>query len=149
MKERKVELAVGVFLIAGLLCVGYLAVRLGEVEWFQAPHYELYARFQSVSGLTGGAHVEMAGVHIGKVQSISLDLEREMALVKLRIHQKIELTEDVIASVKTSGLIGDKYIQLTPGSSPAFLEPGGFITETESSVDVEELLSKYVFGNVE
>ena len=149
MKESKTEIAVGVFMIIGILCVGYLSIKLGEIEWLEETRYPLYARFQSVTGLNDGAHVEMAGVHIGKVESISLDLEREMALVKIRISDRVQLTDDVIASIKTSGLIGDKFIKLTPGSSPEMLAAGDFITETESAVDIEDLISKYVFGKVE
>jgi phospholipid/cholesterol/gamma-HCH transport system substrate-binding protein len=108
----------------------------------------LNARFQSVSGLKKGAQVEIAGVPVGKVDLISLDHERQVALVKLKIEHGVVLTDDVIASVKTSGLIGDKYIKLSPGGSDTVLKAGDTIIETESALDIEELISKYAFGKV-
>lgn len=146
MKKSSVEIAVGIFVLLGLLCVGYLTIRLGKMELLGDNHYPLLARFESVSGLKSGGMVEMAGVEIGTVDSISLDREREIAIVKLKIIKGLSLTDDVIASVRTSGLIGDKYIKITPGGSDVVLKPGDMIIETESSVDLEELIGKYVFG---
>jgi phospholipid/cholesterol/gamma-HCH transport system substrate-binding protein len=146
MKKTSIEASVGIFILIGIVCVGYLSIRLGKMEWGGDRYYPVFARFQSVSGLIAGAHVEMAGVHIGKVDSIALDPKREVAVVELKIQKGVMLSDDVIASVKTSGLIGDKYLQLAPGSSDTVLKPGGMITETESAVDIEALISKYVFG---
>lgn len=148
MKKTSVETAVGIFVIIGIICVGYLTIKLGRMDWIGNNHYPIYARFQSVSGLTAGACVEMAGVQIGQVDSISLDQERLVARVKMKIQKDVVLTNDVIASVKTSGLIGDKYVKMTPGGSDEILKPGDMITETESAMDLEELISKYVFGGV-
>jgi len=147
MKNSSAEIAVGIFVIIGILCVGYLTVKLGKMEWFGSDLYPVVARFQSISGLKAGANVEMAGVEIGKVESIKLDPDRQVAVVTMRIKKGVELTEDVIASVKTSGMIGDKYIKLSPGGSDEILKPGDMIGETESAVDLEELISKYVFGD--
>jgi len=108
----------------------------------------LMAKFESVSGLTKGAQVEMAGVKIGEVHSITLDLEEQVAVVELRINNEIELTDDVIASVKTAGLIGDKYISVSPGGSDKILHEGDTISETEPAIDLEALISKYVFGDI-
>lgn len=148
MKNTSVEMAVGIFVLVGMVCVGYLTVKLGKMEWIGSNNYVIYARFQSISGLTKGAHVEISGVKIGKVDSISLDPERQVAIVKMKIENGVVLTDDVIASVKTAGLIGDKYIKLSPGGSDIILKPEDMITDTESVVDLEELLSKYVFGGV-
>ncbi|GFM37433.1 outer membrane lipid asymmetry maintenance protein MlaD [Desulfovibrio psychrotolerans] len=148
MKKYSKETSVGVFVLICLLCVGYLTVKLGKMEVLGDNTYPLFARFSSVAGLRSGAEVEIAGVPVGKVASISLDNEEALARVVLAIRKDIQLSEDVIASVKTSGLIGDKYIKLTPGGSLDILEPGDEITETESAVDIEELISKYVFGGV-
>ncbi|MFC1885344.1 outer membrane lipid asymmetry maintenance protein MlaD, partial [Thermodesulfobacteriota bacterium] len=133
----------------GIICVGYLTIKLGKMELLGDNHYNLYARFQSVSGLKPGAYIEMAGVRIGKVDSISLDRETQTALVKMKLQKDILLSDDVIASVTTAGLIGDKYLKISPGGSEKILSPGDIITETESSVNLEELISKYVFGAVE
>ena len=148
MKKGSVETAVGVFVIIGILCVGYLTVKLGKMELLGENHYVVRAQFQSVSGLKPGAGVEMAGVRIGRVDTISLDPERLVAEVEMKIRKEYTLTDDVIASVKTSGLIGDKYIKISPGGSDVILGTGDMIIETESAVDLEELISKYVFGGV-
>lgn len=148
MNKSSIEMTVGVFVLAGLICVGYLTVKLGKMEWIGENYYTVYAHFQSVTGLKPGATIEIAGVQVGKIESISLDTRRQAALVKLEIQNGIELADDVIASVKTSGLIGDKYIKLSPGGSDEILGDGDFITETESALDIEELVSKYVFGSI-
>lgn len=146
--KASVETAVGIFVLIGILSVGYLTVKLGKLELLADNYYVLNARFQSVSGLKKGAQVEIAGVPVGKVDLISLDHERQVALVKLKIENGVVLTDDVIASVKTSGLIGDKYIKLSPGGSDTVLKAGDTIIETESALDIEELISKYAFGKV-
>jgi phospholipid/cholesterol/gamma-HCH transport system substrate-binding protein len=148
MRKSSVELSVGVFVLIGILCVGYLTIKLGKMELLGENHYNLVARFDSVTGLRVGASVELAGVPVGKVAAIELDPERLAARVRLKIDRQVQLHDDVIASVKTAGLIGDKYIKLTPGGSGTMLEPNDEITETESAVDLEELISKYVFGGV-
>ena len=149
MKKTSVETAVGVFVIIGLISVAYLTIKLGKMEWFGDDYYLLDARFGSVSGLKAGAQVDMAGVEIGQVDDIRLDNQRQVAIVRLKIKKDVILTDDVIASVKTSGLIGDKFIKLTPGGSDRILKSGDMIIETESALDIEELVSKYVFGDAE
>jgi len=148
MKKSSVEFGVGIFVLIGIICVGYLTVRLGKMQLLGDDHYFLTARFQSVSGLKAGASVEIAGVPIGQVESISLNHKDFDALVRLKIKNDVVLTDDVIASVKTAGLIGDKYIKLSPGGSDKILKPGDVVTETESGLDIEELISKYAFGGV-
>ncbi len=148
MSKTSLELGVGIFVLIGILCVGYLTIRLGKMELLGNEHYYLNARFLSVEGLKKGAQVVIAGVEVGQVDHISLDAEEQVAIVRMRIRKDVTLTDDVIASVKTSGLIGDKYIKLSPGGSDQVLKEGEMITETESSLDIEELISKYAFGDV-
>ncbi|MDL2269084.1 outer membrane lipid asymmetry maintenance protein MlaD [Desulfosarcina sp. OttesenSCG-928-A07] len=147
MNKTSVEFSVGLFVLIGMLCVGYMAIKLGKMEWFGDEYYLLDAQFDSVSGLKNGAQVDMAGVDIGKVADIRLDTNTHMAIVQLKIKKDITLSDDVIASVKTAGIIGDKYIKLTPGGSSRMLKPGDLIFETESALDIEALVSKYVFGD--
>jgi phospholipid/cholesterol/gamma-HCH transport system substrate-binding protein len=147
-KDHIITLWVGIFVFIGLVCTAYLTIRLGKLEFFGPGGYYLTARFDSVSGLKNGAFVEMAGVQIGEVTSIHLDPKDQVAVVQLMIHSYIQLTDDVIASIKTSGLIGDKYIKISPGGSDILLKEGDVIFETESAVDLEALISKYVFGGV-
>ena len=141
-------MAVGVFMLIGIICVGYLTIQLGKMQWIGDNFYPLDVRFKSAAGLKTGSQVEIAGVQVGQVDAIRFDQTRQMAMVRLKIQKNIVLTDDVIASVKTSGLIGDRYIKLTPGGSELVLKPGDQITETESAIDFEELISKYVFGGV-
>ena len=148
MKKWSVEVAVGLFVLIGIACIGYLTIRLGKMEIIGDNYYTVSARFQSIAGLKAGSEVELAGVPVGQVEGFSLDQERWMAVVQMKIMKSIVLTEDVIASIKTAGLIGDKYIKLSPGVSDVPLKPGGVIIETESALDIEELISKYVFGKV-
>ncbi|MBU1397465.1 MAG: outer membrane lipid asymmetry maintenance protein MlaD [Proteobacteria bacterium] len=147
MKKTLIETYVGIFVLLGLICVSYLTIKLGKMELIGDNNYPVYARFQSVSGLKQGAHVEIAGVKVGTIESISLDKDKK-AIVKMKIEKGLVLTDDVIASVKTAGIIGDKYIKISPGGSDIILKPGEMITETESALDLEELVSKYVFGGV-
>lgn len=149
MKRSTVEISVGIFVLIGILCVGYLTVKLGKMEWFGEGYYPVNARFTSVTGLKTGTEVQMAGVSVGRVAKIALDPDLKIAVVTLNIRQDLELAEDVIASVKTAGLIGDKYVSLAPGGAMDMLKPGDTIVETESALDIEELVSKYVFGSVE
>ena len=148
MKKASIETAVGVFVFIGILCVGYLTVKLGKMELLGKDYYFLQAQFQSVSGLKVGANVEMAGVPIGKVEAIALDPVNQNADVRLKIQGDVVVTDDTIASVKTAGLIGDKYIKLSPGGSDIILKSGDSLIETESALDIEDLISKYVFGGV-
>jgi phospholipid/cholesterol/gamma-HCH transport system substrate-binding protein len=148
MNKASIEIAVGIFFFIGILCVGYLTIKLGKMDIIGDNQYSLEAQFESVTGLNVGSRVELAGVPIGKVVAIRLEPQSLMARVRLKIQGDVELADDVIASVKTAGLIGDKYIKLTPGGSDLALQDGDMITETESALDLEELISKYVFGGV-
>lgn len=146
MNRYNLEVSVGIFVLAGIIALGYLSVKLGKLEVLGSSGYEVVARFENIGGLKTGSSVEIAGVDIGRVTSIGLrDYE---AQVTLRISPGVELQEDTIASVRTKGLIGEKYIQITPGGSDKLVEPGGAIRETESAIDFERLISNYIFGKV-
>ena len=146
MNKRKIEFYVGLFVIIGLLCTGYLFAVLGEINFIKDKRYPVYAFFTSVSGLKTGARVEIAGVESGTVSIVSIDKERLVARVELSIDKNIELSEDIIASVKTSGIIGQKYIDILPGGSDIMLEPGDEIYNTESSLDIESLVRQFIFN---
>ncbi|MFW5722669.1 MAG: outer membrane lipid asymmetry maintenance protein MlaD [Desulfohalobiaceae bacterium] len=149
MKKYTLETSVGVFVLIGLLCVGYLTIQLGRMELLGGNYYPLKARFTSVAGLTRGSAVEMAGVKVGKVESINLDREDFVAIVTLQIENGIPVTDDAMASVKTRGLIGDKFIEISPGASDFELGPGEMIVDTVPALDIEGLVSRYAFGDVE
>ena len=140
------ELYVGLFLLAGILCLGYLSVKLARLELFGTEEYEIYAVFDDIGGLKNGASVMIAGVVVGKVTSVVM--ESYEARLTLSLPVKVKLQEDAIASIKTKGMIGEKYISIIPGGSDLFINPGERLTETQSSVDVEDLISSYVFGKI-
>lgn len=146
MKRFDVELAVGVFVLAGLVCLGYLSIKLGKMEVVGGKGYELQALFPSVGGLKVGSPIVIAGVEVGRVKSIRL--ENYQAKVSLSLPEDVKIQEDAIAAIKTKGLIGEKYIEITPGGSETFLKPGAQIRETQPPVDLEELISKFVFGKI-
>ena len=148
MKRINVDYIVGLFLIIGFLAFVWLSLQLGEFSIFSMnKDYTLVAEFDNISGLKEGAVLEMAGVNIGKVSDIVLG-DNDRARVFMRFQKKVDITEDAIASVKTQGIIGDKYIRITQGGSDEMLKDGDWLTETESAIDLEELVSKYVFGNL-
>ena len=146
MKKLDLEVVVGIFILVGIFSLGYISIKLGKLEFIGGGRYEIYAQFDQVGGIKPGASVEIAGVEIGRVKSIGLD--NYQALLELSINTGIKVQEDAIASVKTKGLIGEKYIQITPGASEKILPGGGRIRETESAIDIEQLMAKYVFGKV-
>ncbi|ACL06112.1 outer membrane lipid asymmetry maintenance protein MlaD [Desulfatibacillum aliphaticivorans] len=148
MGKQSIELVVGVFVLVCLLCVAYLTVKVGRMDVLGGDTYQVSARFQSVEGLKTGADVQIAGVGVGKVSNVIIDPMDLVAVVTLQVDKGIELTEDTIASVRTAGLIGDKYIKLTPGGADEVLQDGDQIEETESAIDIMELISKYAFGSV-
>ncbi len=147
MKKYSKETAVGIFVFVGLLAMVYMSVKLGNVGIFSDNHWTLKASFTDVSGLKDNAPVQMYGVKIGYVKSITLNQKDGVADVDMKIHEDVTVTDDSIASVKTSGLIGDKYIKITPGLGSA-MEPGEFLFDTEPAIDLEDLISKFAFGKV-
>ncbi|HSL92881.1 MAG TPA: outer membrane lipid asymmetry maintenance protein MlaD [Candidatus Limnocylindrales bacterium] len=145
MKRLNVETAVGLFVLAGILCLGWLSIKLGKLEIVGGDTVPVVAEFTSVAGLKEGGSVEIAGVEVGKVASISV--REYKARVLLKIRKGISLQEDTIASIRTRGLIGDKYVSLAPGASDRLIPPGGLIRETEPAVDLEGLLGQFIHGS--
>ncbi len=144
MKRVDLEVVVGVFLLLGIFALGWISIRLGQMQILGLSGYTVYADFPTVGGLKEGASVEIAGVKIGRVEGISLIEYR--ARVAMRIDSGVELQEDTIASIKTKGLIGEKYMRLSPGASDEIISPGGKIRETESPIDLEDLIGNVIFG---
>lgn len=146
MKRFDLELTVGLFIIAGIICLGYLSIKLGKMEVVGGKGYEIYAIFSNIGGLRTGSSIEIAGVDVGRVKSITLD--NYQAHVVLDLPWSVKIQEDAIALVKTKGLIGERYIEITPGGSEKIIQPGGRIRETQPAVDLEELISKFAFGKI-
>ena len=146
MDRSRVNIAVGIFVILGIVALAYLSIQLGQISFLGGRGYAVTVDFPSVGGLKAGSAVEIARVEVGRVESIGL--ADYQARVTLRVHSGVKLQEDVIASIKTKGLIGEKYIRISPGGSDKIIPPNGRIREVEAPVDFEELLSKYIFGKV-
>lgn len=147
MKKHILETIVGLFMVAGLMAFGYLALQLGEVSFLSdSKRYEIAAEFDNVSGVKKGAAVQISGVVVGDVSAVDLT-EDNLAVLTLRIDKRVKVPADSIASVKSQGIIGDKYIQLSLGGDEEILAEGGLLTETESAIDIESLISKFAFGS--
>lgn len=140
-------MGVGLFLLVGLLCMAYLSFKLGDINLWGSSDYEVRARFSNVGGLKDKAEVTMAGVTIGQVKDIQLN--DGQALLTLSINKNVRLEDDVIASIKTMGIIGDKYVSISPGASDDYIKPGGMIKDTQPPLDLENLVSKFVFGSAD
>ncbi|MCG3768514.1 MAG: putative phospholipid ABC transporter-binding protein MlaD [Nitrospira sp.] len=146
MEKAKLEIMVGFFVLIGILCLGYLSIKLGKLELVGGDVYEVDAQFNTASGLKPGSAVEIAGVEVGRVRGITLSGDR--AMVKLAVNNTVKLYTDTIASIKTRGIIGEKFLALSPGGGGDPLKPGETIRDTESGLDLEELVSQYVHGKV-
>lgn len=147
MKDVKVETAVGLFMMLGIAALAWLSIRLGNVEIGRGDKVPVVAEFTSVQGLKKGAGVEIAGVEIGTIESI--EIRDYKAVVRMAVRKDIALQEDAIASIRTRGLIGDKYISISPGASDRLIPPGGKIRETEPPVDFERLIGQFIHGKAE
>ena len=148
MKSSRVEIVVGIFLVLGFLAFGWIAMQLGEVTWLSGSRtYTVFADFDNISGVNSGAEVQIAGVTVGTVTGLALS-EYDQARAELQLNREIKLPKDSIASVKSQGIIGDKLIQITLGGDEEEYKEGDVILDTESSVDLESLISKFAFGDV-
>ncbi len=146
MKKYKMETWVGLFMTIGLICVVYLAVHLGDVALLGRNTYPLEARFSRVSALREGNSVTMMGIDIGQVTRVRIDQERMQAVVEFRVRDAITIYDDAMASIRTRGLIGENYLEIDAGGAGEPLRPGETIIETESPVDLVELIGRYAFG---
>ena len=151
MNSRKIEISVGLFVFVGLAAIAFLAVRIGGGRLaLSAPTTQLVqARFTNASGLKAGSTVRVAGVSIGAVTEVKLKQDEMVALVTLRIDSTLKIDDDTSAAVRSSGLIGEKFISLKPGSSGTALKPDAIIVDTESAVDLEDIIARFAFGSVD
>ncbi len=148
MKRFAMETVVGFFVVIGIICIGYMTIKLGKVTLFGDDAYRLSARFTSVAGLRVGSPVEIYGIDAGTVEHLTIDSDKSMAVAEMKLKKGIKVYDDGSAAIKTSGLIGDKFIKIDPGGSGELLKPGSWITETSAPLDIEDLIGKYAFGDV-
>ena len=147
MKRWNIEITVGLFVVLGLCALGYLSIKLGQLPIGGSSTYKVTARFSSVTGLQRGAAVEIAGVRVGRVERIDL-MDDYDAVVTLRLDSKIQLQDDAIVSIKTQGLIGEKYLRITPGASDRLIAAGGRIRDVENPLDFEDLIGQFIQGKL-
>lgn len=146
MSKINIQLITGIFVILGIAAFTYMAVTIGGARFGNLPGYTLQARFTNISGLQTGAIVEAAGVRVGTVSAIDFDPDSYEAIVSLRINENVPVQEDAIAAIRTQGIIGEKFVKLSPGGFDELLGDGDELYETESAVSLEELVSKYIFS---
>ncbi|PID71583.1 MAG: outer membrane lipid asymmetry maintenance protein MlaD [Desulfobulbus propionicus] len=148
MRYSRLEIFVGMFLVLGFLAFGWLALQLGEVPWLTGTtSYTIQAEFDNISGIKSGADVQISGVKVGTALDLNLN-DDGLAVVTMQIDKKIAIPVDSIVSVKSQGIIGDKYLQISLGGDEDLYKAGDVIMDTESSVDLESLISKFAFGQV-
>lgn len=140
--SRTTQFIVGIFALLGMVALGYLSVRLGRVELFPAPGYTINANFDNISGLKSGDLVEIAGVQVGKVNGISLKENR--ARVSMRLNQGVEVDNEAIAAIKTSGIIGDKYVSIALGGGEKTLRNGDTLRQTQSAFVLEDAIGQLI-----
>ncbi len=143
---KRIEIAVGVFVCIGIVAMFYMALKLGEVGGLGASGYVVTADFDDIGGIRTGADVMLAGIVVGRVDGVHLTMD-DQAELSLRIHDSVKLTSDVIASIRTKGIIGDRFVRLSQGADNTYLKRGGTIDETESAISLEGLVAKYIFNS--
>ncbi len=140
----KIEIVTGAFVLLGLAVLGYLSISIGGLRILSEPHYRVGARFANVGDLKVRAPVKVAGVTVGQVQAIRLaDYFGE---VDLSILRGVVLPQDTIASITTSGLLGDSYVSLSPGGAEQNLRDGDRLTHTEPAINMADIIGRYAFG---
>ena len=146
MKQLRLEAVVGLFVVVGLGCLAYLSVQMARVQLFGSNMYTLTAVFPTVSGLRSGASVEIAGVTVGHVQRVELD--GFDAVVTMRVHKDVQLSKDAIVSIRTRGLIGEKYLRVSQGADDRTIPAGGRVREVEPPLDFEEMIAQLIQGKI-
>jgi phospholipid/cholesterol/gamma-HCH transport system substrate-binding protein len=141
-RSFSIEFWVGLFAIAGIACFSYLAINIGGMRISSAGFYKISAQFVNVAGLKVGSTVEIAGVEIGQVANVQLNSTE--AVVTMEIRDEIQIRDDDIAQIRTKGIIGDKYVKISPGGSEDLLLPGGELSDTESAVEFEDIIGKFI-----
>jgi len=151
MYNKSVELVVGLFMVAGMAALMFLALQVSGLSLnSQKDSYRVYAQFDDLGGLSVRGRVSMAGVAIGRVSDVSLDKESAMALVEMEIYAEVDnLTTDSVASIQTSGLLGDKFVAISVGADEEYLQDGDTIFDTQSALNLEKLIGAFASGQAD
>ncbi|MBN8410783.1 outer membrane lipid asymmetry maintenance protein MlaD [Halomonas denitrificans] len=146
-RSKTMELSVGLFMLAGILGLVFLGLKVSGLDLQRADDtFELRANFANIGGLKPRARVTMAGVTVGRVESIDLNTEWYDAEVVMSLDNELSgmLPDDSTAAILTSGLLGEQYIGLSVGGSPEMIEDGGVVRDTQSALVLEELIQQFV-----
>lgn len=148
MRIKSLELMVGAFLLLAFAALMFLAIQVsGLSSEMSKPSYRVHAMFQNVGGLTVRAKVTIAGVIVGRVEAIELDRKTQLARVEMSIDREVDdISTDTVAAILTAGLLGEKYVGLTPGADETYLADGSRIDQTQSSLVLEDLIGKFLFN---
>jgi phospholipid/cholesterol/gamma-HCH transport system substrate-binding protein len=146
MERTIMDFWVGAFVLAGIAALMVLALKVGNASTYNlSESYKLIAEFENVGGLNPRAPVKSAGVVVGRVDDIQFDTERFVARVTFTVDKRYAFPKDTFASILTSGLLGEQYVGLSAGGDNVLLKDGDAITQTQSAVVLEELVSKFLF----
>lgn len=147
INRSKIDLAVGFFVAIGILALVFLALKVGNlVNFTMSEGYRLETRFDNIGGLKVRAPVKSAGVVVGRIEAIQLDPETYEAVIDLRIAPEYRFTKDTIASILTSGLLGEQYISLESGGEAEYLKNGERVMKTQSAMILEKLIGQFLFN---
>lgn len=148
MNKKSIEIFVGLFVVLGALSLLFLALKAANLASFTngGDTYTLQARFDNIGGLKARAPVRSAGVHVGRVTSVTLDTQTYLGVVTLEVNKGVTFPKDSSAKILTSGLLGDQYIGIEPGGDEKNLQPGDVITQTQSAVVLENLIGQFLFN---
>lgn len=149
MTSSKLQFIVGLFVLVGLAAVIYLSLQIGGIRFNYGDTYSLSARFTTAAGLNVGSRVTIAGVRVGEVTDVNIDTRDMVAIVDFRVPSHLQLDDDTVAGIRSSGIIGDKFLALQPGGSGMYLEPGDMIIDTSPAIDLEDLIARFAFGSVD
>lgn len=144
MQNNTVETLIGVLVVA--VAAGFLYFAYANTNAASLAGYEVQARFQRVDGLNVGTDVRLSGIKIGSVSALSLDPKTYQATVHLNISRDVKLPEDSSVMVTNTGLLGNSYLSISPGGSDDMIPPGGFIKNTQGSVDLMSLIGRFATG---
>ncbi|MDQ6976114.1 MAG: outer membrane lipid asymmetry maintenance protein MlaD [Mariprofundaceae bacterium] len=142
---RKVEIIVGLFVCVGIVAIAGLAIKLGQIGGLSTSGYTIDALFSDAGGIRTGGDVMLAGVSIGRVAAVSLK-DNNDAYIQMEIDEGVGISTDAIASIRTKGIIGERYVRITQGADESTLADGDEVEDTESAINIEDLVSKYIFS---
>lgn len=150
MERTTLDLWVGIFVVGGIAALVMLAMKVGNLGTYNmSDSYQVHAYFSNIGGLKPKASIKSAGVLVGRVTDISLDMQRYEAKVVMSLDKRYQFSKDTAAKILTSGLLGEQYIGLEVGGDEAVLKDGDELKMTQSAVVLEDLIGKFLYSKAE